>query len=109
MAENSELQILREELKKIQDQTRRSRRSAAVGFVILLLVTIASMVYGFVQQVEAERNAEEALRQRILAETTMNQAKMNAAEAKRQEAIAMEQRRLAEERVRELEKCCKKR
>lgn len=109
MAQDTELQTLREELKKIQDQTRRSRRRAAVGFVILLLVTVASMVYGFVQQVAAERNAEEALRQQILAQQSEKQAMMNAAEALRQEGMAREQQRLAEERVRELEKCCKKR
>lgn len=109
MAQANELQTLREELNKIQDQTRRSRRRAAIGFVILLLVTIASMVYGFVQQVEAERNAEEALRQRTLAQASEKQASMNAEEARRQQVLAMAQQRLAEERVRELEKCCKKR
>jgi uncharacterized protein HemX len=109
MAQANELQTLREELRKIQDQTRSSRKRAAVGFVILLLVTIASMVYGFVQQVAAERNAEEALRQRTLAEMSEKQARMNAEEAKRQEAVAKMQQRLAEERVQELEKCCKKR
>jgi hypothetical protein len=109
MAQENELQTLREELKKIQDQTRRSRKRAAVGFVFLLLVAISSMVYAFVQRVEAVRNAEEALRQRLLAEMSEKQASMNAMEAQRQQAIAVEQQRLAEERVRELEKCCKKR
>ncbi|MBL7852346.1 MAG: hypothetical protein JNN04_15690 [Cyclobacteriaceae bacterium] len=109
MAQETELQALREELKKIQDQTRRSRKRAAVGFVILILVVILSLGYAFVQQVAAERNAEEANRQRILAEASMEQAKMNAEEAKRQQAMAMAQERLAQERVKELEKCCKKR
>jgi choline-glycine betaine transporter len=109
MAQDTELQALREELKKIQDQTRRSRKRAAVGFVILVLVVILSLVYAFVQQVAAERNAEEALRQRKLAEMSEQQAIRNAEEAKRQEAVAMAQERLAQERVKELEKCCKKR
>jgi uncharacterized iron-regulated membrane protein len=109
MAQDNELQTLREELEKIQDQTRRSRKRAAVGFVFLLLVAISSMVYAFVQQVAAKRNAEEALRQRTLAEMSEKQARMNAEEAKRQEAVAKMQQRLAEDKVRELEKCCKKR
>lgn len=109
MAQDNDLQTLREELKKIQDQTRQSRKRAAFGFVILLVVTILSMGYGLIQRVEAERQAEEALRQRTLAEMSEKQAMMNVAEARRQEAIAAEQRRLTEAKVQELEKCCKRR
>ena len=109
MSQDLELNSLREELKKIESQMRSSRRRAAVGFVILVLVVIMSVVYGFVQRVEAVRNAEEANRQRLLAVASQEQAMMNAAEAKKQEGLAMEQRRLAAEKIQELEKCCKKR
>jgi hypothetical protein len=109
MAQDVELQTLREELKMIQGQMHRSRRRAAIGFVILVIVVILSIGYAFVQQVAAVKNAEEALRQRELALAAEQQAKMALEEAMRQEAMAMAQQRLAEERVQELEKCCKKR
>lgn len=109
MTQEQELQALRDELKKIQHDTRRSRSRAAVGFVIMMLVMILSLGYAFMQQTAAERNAEEAMRQRVLAETATAQAERSSLEAKRQEALAMEQLRIAQVKAQELEKCCKKR
>lgn len=109
MAQEGELQALREELQKIQDQTRRSRKRAAVGFVILVLVVVLSIGYAFIQQVAAERNAEEANRQRQLAAASEKMAVMAAEEARKQQGIAKATMQLAEERMQELEKCCKKR
>jgi len=49
---------LKEELKKIQEQTRKSRRRAVFGFGVLVLVMVISFAYAFVQQVAAQKNAE---------------------------------------------------
>lgn len=111
MTTDANAETLRAELNKIQDQIRRSRRRAAWGFTVLVLALILSFVYAFVQQVAAERNAEEAFRQHQLAEAAEQQAMQNAAEARRQEALAMEQRAMAEQMMRdaqaELERCRK--
>lgn len=109
MADENELIKLREELTQIQDSTRRTRRRAAFGFVILVLGLIVCMVYGFMQQVAATKNAEEALRQRIIAEEARVMAERNLEEARRQEAIAKEQTAAAiiarEEAQKAIEKC----
>lgn len=97
MTNDANAETLRAELNKIQDQIRRSRRRAAWGFTVLVLALILSFAYAFVQQVAAEKNAEEANRQRILAEAANEQAAQNAVEAQRQEAMAKEQRAIAEQ------------
>lgn len=102
MSDESELIALKEDLK-------RSRRRAAFGFVILILALVICMLYAFVQQVAATKNAEEALRQRVLAEEQRQIAEKSEAVAKRSEAIAMEHRVAAEKAVVEaraaLERC----
>lgn len=102
MADDNELIKLREELKQIQDSTRSSRRRAAFGFVILVFALVICLLYAFVQQVAATKNAEEALRQKNLAETARVDAERNAEQAVRAEALAKEVMRHAEE---ELAKC----
>ncbi len=98
MSDESELIALKEELK-------RSRRRAAYGFVILILALVICMLYAFVQQVAATKNAEEALRQRVMAEE-------HRAEAQRQQAIAQEQKAMAEksreEAVAAMEECVRR-
>ena len=90
MATQDEIVHLKTSLEKIQKQTGRSRALIVILFVILLM----SFVYAFVQQVAAEKNAEEAYRQRILAEQSVSRAEANGAEAQRQAAIALESRRM---------------
>ena len=111
MSQETQLQALRDELNEIQSQMRRSRRRAAVGFVVLVFALVFTLVYAFVQQVAAARNAEEANRQRIIAEGALVQADRNAEEASRQARIAAQQRTAAEAAFRqtqlELEKCRK--
>jgi hypothetical protein len=101
MADDNELIRLREELKEIQESTRRSRRRGAFGFVILVLALVLCMLYGFVQQVAATKNAEEALRQKDLADQARVEAVRNLEEARRQEAIGHEQRVVAEKAMAE--------
>lgn len=109
MAQENELQALRDELKKIQDDTRRSRTRAAVGFVVLILIMILSLGYAFLQRTEAVKQREMVNQQRILVEASEKHAMMAAAEARRQQVLAEEGRQMAEARAQELEKCCKKR
>lgn len=80
-----------------------------VPIIVSLLLATASLVFGWVQNVEAEKNAEEANRQRVLAEAAHHQALANAEEAKRQQAIADELKQVADARTRELDECRKKR
>lgn len=96
MADDSELIKLRDELKQIQEGTRRSRKRATFGFMILVLALVLCAVYGFTQQVAATRNAEEALRQKNLADNARVDAERNAEEALRQQSIANAQRAAAE-------------
>ena len=90
MATHDEIVHLKASLEKIQKQTTRSRALIVIMFVILLM----SFAYAFVQQVAATRNAEEANKQRILAEQSTSMAEANATEAQRQAAIALESRRM---------------
>ncbi len=91
-----------------------------IPLILSLSFAVVSLVYGWVQHVHAERNAEEALRQVKLAAEAKIQADQNAAEARRQEGMAAEQRRVAEQAMEEarralataqeeLAKCRKKR
>lgn len=109
MTQEAELQKLREELKRIQDDTRRSRRRAAVGFVVMVVVIILSLTYAFVQQTEAVRQREEAYRAILRAKQAEEQGSSAHAEALRQRGIAEEVSKKAEARIQGLEKCCKKR
>lgn len=104
MANANDLQSLRDELTRIQTQTRRSRRLAIVGFIILILVMCCSFLYAFVQQVEATKQAEMARAQQILAEEARRHADMNAEEARKQQAIAEENRAAAEKAVEDCRK-----
>jgi hypothetical protein len=108
MSQETELQSLREELKEIHNQARRSRRRATIGFVILLLVVIVSFVFAFVQRSEAMRTREEAHVQRELAEKVRAEADRNAAEAKRQQQIAIENMAVAQRLAAELAACSRK-
>lgn len=112
MAAESELIKLREELKEIQDSTLRWRRRAAFGFVIVVCALALCLQYAFVQQVAATRNAEEAVRHRVIAEKAESMARQNAEEANRQQAIATAQRaaavKMLEETREALAKCKRK-
>lgn len=105
MATQDEIIQLKEELKKIEAQMKKSRTRAAVGFVLLVFVMFASVLYGFVERVSAAKNAEEALRQRIIAQEGRQMAEQNAEEARKQEALAHEARAFAAQQQKELEEC----
>ena len=101
MAQQNDLQQMREELNTLQSQMRKSRRRAFLGFTILILALVLALGYAFVQRVAAVMNAEEANRQRVLAEMSEKNAREAQAEAMRQQAVA-EAARLQAERVLEL-------
>lgn len=103
MADESELIKLREELKQIQDATRRSRRRGAFWVVVLLLLFSIWMFYAFVQQVTAEKIAEEVLRQKDIADNARIDAEQNAEQARRAESMAMEVQKQAVAAMREAE------
>jgi WD40 repeat protein/energy-coupling factor transporter ATP-binding protein EcfA2 len=84
-------------IKELEQKRRLQRaRTTATVFGVLAVVALMALVYAFVQQVAATRNAEEAIRQKILAENSQKQAEANAAEAIRQEKIAKENQMAAE-------------
>src|SRR5262245_49303279 len=112
MTNENELHKLREELKQIQEGTRRTRKRAVFGFGILVLALIICIVYAFVQQVAAVKNAEEALRQKDMADNALverdrngEEAIRNMEEARRQEALFKEQQALARILTEDLAKC----
>ena len=111
MTKEPDLNQMREELNKIQEQMKRSRRRAAVGFVILLLALIASFLYAFTQQVAATRNAEEANRQHQERRAAEERAVFAEARAITATKLANEQQAAAEQAFRQaqeaLEKCRK--
>lgn len=96
MSQETELQQLYAEIGKIKDSMKKTMRRSTIGLLILVFVTLISLVYAFVKNVEATKNAEEANRQRILAEQARAEADMNAQEASKQREIANEQRKAAE-------------
>lgn len=102
MSTQPEIIQLRDELKKLQEQARRSRSRGIFGFGLLIFVIILSSTYAFVQQGQAEKNWMEANRQRELAENSRVVAESNAAEARMQREISEEQRAAA---AAELQKC----
>lgn len=101
MTQSNDLQQMRDELNALQSQMRKSRRRAFLGFTILILALVLALGYAFVQRVAAVMNAEEANRQRVLAEMSEKNAREAQAEAMRQQAVA-EAARLQAERVLEL-------
>lgn len=71
MSTQPEIIQLRDELKKLQEQSKKSRTRGIIGTVLLVFVMVISMTYGFVKNVEAvqarivaKSNAAEALKQR---------------------------------------------
>lgn len=104
MTQSNDLQQMRDELNALQSQMRKSRRRAFLGFTILILALVLALGYAFVQRVAAVMNAEEANRQRVLAETSQKQAMTAQAEALRQQEVAEEARRQAEKMLEECRK-----
>lgn len=94
MTTQDELVRLREELNRIQEQTKKSGRRTGIGFGLLILGIIMALAYAFVQKIIATKNAEEALRQRDLAEVSMQLARQSKSEA---EAMISETARQLEE------------
>lgn len=91
-------------IKELEQKRRLQRaRTTATVFGVLAVVALMALVYAFVQQVAATRNAEEATRQALLAQASEKQAKANAEEARRQEAIAKENQLAAEKASAEAE------
>ncbi|MBL7863377.1 MAG: hypothetical protein JNK10_00775 [Cyclobacteriaceae bacterium] len=94
MATHQEILVLKEELKKIQEQAKKSRTRGTIGMVLLIVVVILSLVYGFTQSVSAQLSRDEALKSRELAEASRLEAEKNAMEAQaamaRAEATAEE-------------------
>ncbi len=89
-------------IKELEQKRRLQRaRTTATVFGVLAIIALIALVYAFVQQVAATKNAEEANRQRVLAEASEKQAQANAIEAKRQEGIAKEQQAAAEKSAKE--------
>lgn len=89
-------------IKELEQKRRLQRaRTTATVFGVLAIVALIALVYAFVQQVAATKNAEEANRQRVLAEEAKVQADKNAEEANRQRGIADEQRQAAEKSAQE--------
>lgn len=89
-------------IKELEQKRRLQRaRTTATVFGVLAVIALIALVYAFVQQVAATKNAEEANRQRVLAEASEKQAKANAEEAKRQESIARENQAAAEKSAEE--------
>lgn len=103
---------LRDELKKLQAQAKKSRSRGIFGFGLLIFVIILSAGYGFVQQAQAEKILEESLKQKKLLGNTLAWGDKNAKEAELQRTIADEQRMASEKFAgearylhAELEKC----
>lgn len=97
MTQEEELQKMHADLIAIKGNLKKTSRRNIAGMLILILVTLISIVYAVVKNVEATRNAEEANRQRILAEESKVMADANAKEAARQSAMASEIQRLLDE------------
>jgi hypothetical protein len=70
-------------------ELRRNRKMATILGTCSIIVLI-SLVYAFVQQIAAERNAERAFINEALAKESRQMADQNAEEARKQAAIAQE-------------------
>lgn len=104
MALEVDLKQVRDELDVLQSQMRKSRRRAFFGFTILILAFVLALGYGFVQQVAAVRNAEEANRQHSLADACEKQAMTAQQEFLRRQEMAEEARLRAEKMLEECRK-----
>lgn len=92
-------------IKELEQKRRLQRaRTTATVFGVLAIVALIALVYAFVKQVEANRNAEEAQKQTALAVAAKEQADENAKEARRQEEIAKEQKIVADKNAEEARK-----
>ena len=92
-------------IKELEQKRRLQRaRTTATVFGVLAIIALIALVYAFVQQVAATKNAEEANRQRVLAEASQKLAEANAKEATKQAEIAKEQRAAAEKSAEEARK-----
>ncbi|MDZ4714953.1 MAG: hypothetical protein SH819_05735 [Cytophagales bacterium] len=58
MGAHQEILLLRDELKKLQSQTKRSRSRGSFGFGLLVIVTLLSVIFGVVQQMKADQQKE---------------------------------------------------
>lgn len=79
-----------DEARKVDPVELRKNRKMAIIISTCFIIVLISMVYAFVQQVAAERNAEQAFVQEALAREMKQMADQNAEEAKKQAAIAQE-------------------
>ncbi len=105
MTPQEEIVQLREDIKKLnQLAVQRARRCATMLGVVAIAMLI-SLVYAFVQQVAAEKNAEEALRQAIFAKDSQQMAVAKEKQALLAEQDAIVNRDMAEEYRNELAKC----
>ena len=98
MSTQPEIIQLRDELKKLQDQSKKGRFRGIIGTVLMVLVMVTCMVYALVKNVESVKNFEEANRQRMLAEESRLVAEQSASEAQKQ-------REISEKIIEELYKC----
>jgi predicted negative regulator of RcsB-dependent stress response len=98
MSNRTDIQQMKEELKRIQEHTQKSRRRAAFGFGVLILAALFSFGYAFVNRVAAEKYAEESLRLRQLY-SEMEKRTLKA------EADLIRERDLAEYRGQQLKEC----
>lgn len=76
-----------DENKRVDPSTLRRNRNLATFIGTYSIIVLIAMIYAFVQQVSAEKNAEEAMR---LVKQSEEIAQQNAMEAQRQEARAQE-------------------
>ncbi len=67
MAQDSELQLLRNQLSKMELQLKGAARRSTVGMLILVFVTVSSVIYAYMKQVDAARSAVEATRMESMA------------------------------------------
>lgn len=88
MNTQEEILQLHDELRKLQEQAKKSRYKKITGLGLLLIVILLLTAYGSVQRVEARKNADEANMQHELADRSAYEATSNAAEAQKQTAIA---------------------
>lgn len=76
-----------DENKRVDPSALRRNRKLATFIGTYSIIVLIAMIYAFVQQVSAEKNAEEAMR---LVKQSEEIAQQNAMEAQRQEARAQE-------------------
>ncbi len=92
MTPQEEIVQLREEIKKLNQLAVQRARRFAIMLGVVAIAMLISFVYAFIQQIAAEKNAEEALRQFTRAEQSSKLAEQ--AEQRAQMAEALAQSRL---------------